>query len=218
MPSWRRVQKACSRSKWKPPRSTPLHARRASACFASHTSPTRWDKPGRTSKKARPMERLMRSQYWARSREPGGGGLVCRASVARMSVSEMRGPEAWPRAPRISLRSSGLHSLRYGGRVAPLRLHRAADMMPVQTYGALAWPARKQRSTELRSIRMSATADRRSVICALPSKASSTISARVKSAEEILRQHPMLEPQDISACLAFASRLMRHRYSVQETA
>jgi uncharacterized protein (DUF433 family) len=36
--------------------------------------------------------------------------------------------------------------------------------------------------------------------------------------EEILRQHPMLEPEDISACLAFASRLMRHRYSVQETA
>jgi uncharacterized protein (DUF433 family) len=28
-----------------------------------------------------------------------------------------------------------------------------------------------------------------------------------ESAEEILRQHPMLEPQDISACLAFASRL-----------
>ena len=27
-----------------------------------------------------------------------------------------------------------------------------------------------------------------------------------ESAEEILRQHPMLEPQDISACLAFASR------------
>ena len=39
-----------------------------------------------------------------------------------------------------------------------------------------------------------------------------------ESVEEILRQHPMLEPQDISACLAFASRLMRHRYSVQETA
>jgi uncharacterized protein (DUF433 family) len=36
--------------------------------------------------------------------------------------------------------------------------------------------------------------------------------------EEIIRQHPMLEPEDISACLAFASRLMRHRYSVQETA
>jgi uncharacterized protein (DUF433 family) len=36
--------------------------------------------------------------------------------------------------------------------------------------------------------------------------------------EEIIRQHPMLEPDDISACLAFASRLMGHRYSVQETA
>jgi uncharacterized protein (DUF433 family) len=36
--------------------------------------------------------------------------------------------------------------------------------------------------------------------------------------EEILRQHPMLEPEDISACLAFASRLMSHRYSVKETA
>lgn len=39
-----------------------------------------------------------------------------------------------------------------------------------------------------------------------------------ESAEEILRQHPMLEREDISACLAFASRLMGHRYSVQETA
>jgi uncharacterized protein (DUF433 family) len=36
--------------------------------------------------------------------------------------------------------------------------------------------------------------------------------------EEILRQHPMLETEDISACLAFASRLMSHRYSVKETA
>jgi uncharacterized protein (DUF433 family) len=36
--------------------------------------------------------------------------------------------------------------------------------------------------------------------------------------EEILRQHPMLEPEDISACLAFASRLMAHKYSVKETA
>ncbi len=36
--------------------------------------------------------------------------------------------------------------------------------------------------------------------------------------EEILRQHPMLEPEDISACLAFASRLMSHKYSVKETA
>jgi uncharacterized protein (DUF433 family) len=36
--------------------------------------------------------------------------------------------------------------------------------------------------------------------------------------EEILRQHPMLEPEDISACLAFASRLMAHKYSVKQTA
>ena len=35
--------------------------------------------------------------------------------------------------------------------------------------------------------------------------------------EEILRQHPMLEPEDIAACLAFASRLMSHKYSVKET-
>jgi len=35
---------------------------------------------------------------------------------------------------------------------------------------------------------------------------------------EVLRQHPMLEPEDISACLAFASRLLRHKYSVKETA
>jgi uncharacterized protein (DUF433 family) len=36
--------------------------------------------------------------------------------------------------------------------------------------------------------------------------------------EEILRQHPMLEPEDIQACLAFASRLMSHKYSIRETA
>jgi uncharacterized protein (DUF433 family) len=36
--------------------------------------------------------------------------------------------------------------------------------------------------------------------------------------EEILRQYPMLEPEDIPACLAFASRLMSHKYSVKETA
>jgi uncharacterized protein (DUF433 family) len=39
-----------------------------------------------------------------------------------------------------------------------------------------------------------------------------------ETAEQILRQHPMLEPEDISACLAFASRLMAHKYSVKETA
>jgi uncharacterized protein (DUF433 family) len=37
------------------------------------------------------------------------------------------------------------------------------------------------------------------------------------SPEEILRQHPMLEPEDISACLAFASRLMSRRYRFKET-
>ena len=35
--------------------------------------------------------------------------------------------------------------------------------------------------------------------------------------EEILRQYPMLEPEDIPACLAFASRLMGHKYNVKET-
>jgi uncharacterized protein (DUF433 family) len=39
-----------------------------------------------------------------------------------------------------------------------------------------------------------------------------------ETAEEILRQHPMLEPEDIQACLAFASRLIRHKYSIRETA
>jgi len=39
-----------------------------------------------------------------------------------------------------------------------------------------------------------------------------------ESTDEILRQYPMLEPEDISACLAFASRLMGRRYSVKETA
>jgi uncharacterized protein (DUF433 family) len=39
-----------------------------------------------------------------------------------------------------------------------------------------------------------------------------------ESREEILRQHPMLESEDISACLAFASRLMGRRYTVKETA
>ncbi len=34
------------------------------------------------------------------------------------------------------------------------------------------------------------------------------------TAEEIVQQYPMLEADDISACLAFASRLMKHRYAV----
>lgn len=35
--------------------------------------------------------------------------------------------------------------------------------------------------------------------------------------EEILQQYPQLESEDIAACLAFASRLMGHRYSIKET-
>lgn len=38
-----------------------------------------------------------------------------------------------------------------------------------------------------------------------------------ESREEILRQFPMLEPEDISASLAFATSLMAHRYSVKDT-
>ena len=36
------------------------------------------------------------------------------------------------------------------------------------------------------------------------------------SADDILRQYPMLEREDIAACLAFAGRLLGHRYSVRE--
>lgn len=36
--------------------------------------------------------------------------------------------------------------------------------------------------------------------------------------EEILRQYPMLELVDILACLAFASRLMAHSYSIKQSA
>ena len=39
-----------------------------------------------------------------------------------------------------------------------------------------------------------------------------------KSHEDILRQYPMLEPEDITACLPFASRLMAHGYSVKQSA
>ncbi len=39
-----------------------------------------------------------------------------------------------------------------------------------------------------------------------------------ESQEEILRQFPFLEPEDIAACLAFASSLMAHSYSVKEIA
>jgi uncharacterized protein (DUF433 family) len=34
------------------------------------------------------------------------------------------------------------------------------------------------------------------------------------SAEEILKQYPMLEAEDITACLVFASRLMHNRYTL----
>ena len=33
--------------------------------------------------------------------------------------------------------------------------------------------------------------------------------------EEILREYPSLEPEDIDACLAFAIRLMSHSYVVK---
>lgn len=35
---------------------------------------------------------------------------------------------------------------------------------------------------------------------------------------EILHQHPSLEPEDIPACLAFASNLMNQRYTLQKIA
>ncbi|MGB3918403.1 MAG: DUF433 domain-containing protein [Thiothrix litoralis] len=39
-----------------------------------------------------------------------------------------------------------------------------------------------------------------------------------ESVGEILRQHPSLEAEDIPACLAFASRLMDQRYTLQKVA
>ncbi len=36
--------------------------------------------------------------------------------------------------------------------------------------------------------------------------------------EQILQQYPELTAEDIRACLTFASRLMDHRYVLQETA
>ena len=38
------------------------------------------------------------------------------------------------------------------------------------------------------------------------------------TADEILLQYPQLQRDDISACIAFAGRLMSHRYSVKEMA
>ena len=38
------------------------------------------------------------------------------------------------------------------------------------------------------------------------------------SQEEILKQYPSLEPEDIQACLTFATQLMNHKYVLQEIA
>ncbi len=38
------------------------------------------------------------------------------------------------------------------------------------------------------------------------------------STEEILKQYPTLEPEDISACIRFAAELMNHQYSVKAIA
>ena len=39
-----------------------------------------------------------------------------------------------------------------------------------------------------------------------------------ESREDILQQFPMLEPEDINACLAFASSLMSRKHSLKEIA
>jgi len=39
-----------------------------------------------------------------------------------------------------------------------------------------------------------------------------------ESTEEILRQYPMLEKEDIQASLAFASKLLARRYQIKGTA
>ena len=39
-----------------------------------------------------------------------------------------------------------------------------------------------------------------------------------ESREEILRQFPSLEPEDIDACLAFAASLMGHNYVIKTIA
>ena len=38
------------------------------------------------------------------------------------------------------------------------------------------------------------------------------------SEKEILNQYPSLEKEDINACLTFASKLMGHKYALQEIA
>lgn len=39
-----------------------------------------------------------------------------------------------------------------------------------------------------------------------------------ESREEILRQYPMLEPEDIDACLRFAAKPMAHEYTLERSA
>lgn len=39
-----------------------------------------------------------------------------------------------------------------------------------------------------------------------------------ESHEEILRQYPSLEPEDIQACLEFATHLMAHKYTLKRIA
>ena len=38
------------------------------------------------------------------------------------------------------------------------------------------------------------------------------------SNDEILKQYPSLEPEDINACIRFAAELMNHQYSVKSIA
>ena len=35
------------------------------------------------------------------------------------------------------------------------------------------------------------------------------------SMEDILKQYPTLEPEDINACIRFAAELMNHQYSIK---
>ena len=39
-----------------------------------------------------------------------------------------------------------------------------------------------------------------------------------ESEEEILKQYPSLEKEDIQTCLAFVTKLMDHKYTLQEIA
>jgi uncharacterized protein (DUF433 family) len=39
-----------------------------------------------------------------------------------------------------------------------------------------------------------------------------------ESVENILKQYPSLDPEDIQACLAFASQLMDHKYVIKNIA